>query len=494
MNAKVLMIQGTGSDVGKSTFVAGLCRIARDMGLKVAPFKSQNMSNNAAVTVDSGEIGRAQAVQALAAGVPAHSDMNPMLLKPESDTVSQVIISGKAVGRLTSSEYLRGRKKYLPEISNCFRRLVTSNELVLVEGAGSPAEVNLRDGDIANMGFAEHVGIPVCLLADIDRGGVLASLVGTYELLENDEKKRIKGFVINKFRGDPSLLIPGLIIVEDKTQWPSVGVVPWLSAASRIPSEDTIERSLAIGDNANKLKVVAPLLSRMANFDDADPLKLEPNVDFQFIPPGEPIPRQVDVIILFGTKSTIAEMEFIRSQGWHHDILSHARNGGTVLGICGGYQMLGSTILDPSRVDGDRESANGLNLLDVNTTMSIEKQVKKITGHCVKGEAISAYEIHSGVTLGPDTVRPMFNLGGRVDGAQNHSSNIQGTYLHGVFANDQYRKQWLNQIRSHTAIETSYWGSVDAALNELANEIGSSIDIDALFSHAECPTWKSRYS
>jgi len=481
------MVQGTGSDVGKSTFVAGLCRLARNRGLRVAPFKPQNMSNNAAVTTDSGEIGRAQAVQALASGIPAHSDMNPMLLKPEADTMSQVVVAGRVVGRLSGTEFLRGRQQYLPQIVSSFTRLVEANDYVFVEGAGSPAEINLREGDIANMGFAEHVDIPVCLLGDIDRGGVLAALVGTHALLENSEKNRIKGFVINKFRGSVALLEPGIQAVERETRWLSYGVLPWLSAAARLPSEDTVVQLDAKDARGEQLKIAAPMLSRMANFDDADPLKFQPGVDFQFVEPGRAIPQDTDVIILFGTKSTVAEMEFVRAQGWHHDIISHARAGGRVLGICGGYQMLGDTILDPDQRDGSQTQCEGLGLLNITTTMAGQKQVEQTRATSLRGEPVSAYEIHMGSSVGDDTSRPMFTLDDRTDGAQNSSGTVQGTYLHGVFTNDAYRHSWLDDIRQGTAGEIHYWGLVDTALNQLATEIESAIDVDTLFGHAAVP-------
>ena len=368
MRARALMIQGTGSNVGKSVIVAGLCRLARRRGIRVAPFKPQNMSNNAGVCPDGGEIGRAQALQARAAGVELHRDFNPVLLKPQSDRRSQVVVQGRVVGTLDAVGYHAARGRIRASVLESFERLAAAYDLVLVEGAGSPAEVNLRPDDIANMGFARATGIPVCLVGDIDRGGVIASLVGTRAVLDPEDAALIVGFAVNKFRGDPALFADGLAIIERRTGWPCFGLIHWLPAAGRLPAEDTAsvsrECERGVADNrrprerqrsvsgSGSRRIVAPMLSRLANFDDADPLRLDPGVDFAFVPPGRPIPRDTDVVVLFGTKSTVGELAFLRAQGWDHDVIAHARTGGRVLGLCGGFQMLGRRVLDPAGVDG----------------------------------------------------------------------------------------------------------------------------------------------
>ena len=352
MSARVLMLQGTGSDVGKSVVVAGLCRLARQRGWRVAPFKPQNMSNNAAACAGGGEIGRAQALQARAAGLEAHPDFNPVLLKPQTDRGAQIVVHGKPVGRLNAADYTTGRARLMTAVMQSFQRLVAAYDLVLVEGAGSPAEVNLRTGDIANMGFALAAGVPVCLVGDIDRGGVIAALVGTQNVLDPEDSALITGFLVNKFRGDPALFTEGVSMIERRTGWPCFGVIPWMPAATRLPAEDAVSLSLGHSERTGCIRIAAPLLSRLANFDDADPLRFEPNVDFTFVPPGRPIPRDVDVVILFGTKSTNGDLDFLRAQGWDHDVIAHARAGGRVLGVCGGLQMLGRYVHDPSGADG----------------------------------------------------------------------------------------------------------------------------------------------
>ncbi|MEM8685356.1 MAG: cobyric acid synthase, partial [Pseudomonadota bacterium] len=394
MTADALMIQGTGSDVGKSVIVAALCRIARQRGLRVAPFKPQNMSNNAAACLDGGEIGRAQALQALACGIDANTDHNPVLLKPETDRVAQVVVHGKALSSMDAAHYMSSRQSLLEPVMQSFSRLLANNDLVIVEGAGSPAEVNLRDRDIANMGFARRADVPVCLLGDIERGGVIASLVGTRDILDPDDAAMITGFIVNKFRGDPALFTDGVSFIESRTTWPCHGVIPWIPAMSRLPAEDAVSMGNSETDGSPSLRVVAPMLSRMANFDDADPLRLEPSVDFSFIPPGTPLPRDADLVILFGTKSTIGDLGFLRRQGWDHDIIAHARHGGRVLGICGGYQMLGQSIDDPLGVDGEPGRVDGLGLLDIHTAMTAEKTVRPVSGRCANtGARAEGYEI-----------------------------------------------------------------------------------------------------
>jgi len=489
MTAKALMLQGTGSDVGKSVLTAGLCRIAKNHGIRVAPFKPQNMSNNAAACAGGGEIGRAQALQALACGLDPHVDMNPVLLKPQTDRSAQVVVHGKAYQASDAAHYMRSRGSLLPYVLESFSRLVDAYDLVLIEGAGSPAETNLRVGDIANMGFASAADVPVCLIGDIEKGGVIAAIVGTQAVIDAADAELIKGFVINKFRGDPRLFDAGLADIESRTGWRSFGVIPWLSATSQLPAEDAVVLDKAHRFTADTgLRICAPMLSRLANFDDADPLKLETDISFEWIPPGQPIPRDADVIILFGTKSTIGDLAFLKAQGWDHDIIAHARTGGRVLGLCGGYQMLGKTVEDPLGVDGSPGRAAGLGLLDVTTVMTAEKTIEQVTGTCVlSGELVTGFEIHMGETTGPDTQRPMLNLKGGLCGARNADGLIEGTYVHGLFTADAYRRAWLARTGATANAAVEYTKSVDIALDALASELEETIDIDALFACARHP-------
>lgn len=484
MTARALMIQGTGSDVGKSIIVAGLCRVAKNRGIKVAPFKPQNMSNNAAACEGGGEIGRAQALQALASGVAAHTDHNPVLLKPETDRVAQVVVHGKARSSLEAAEFIDSRDTLLPAVLESFGRLTGANELVLVEGAGSPSEINLRARDIANMGFARAAGVPVCLLGDIERGGVIAGIVGTKAVLDADDSAMITGFAINKFRGDPRLFDDGVIEIEQRTGWPCFGVIPWLTATSRLPAEDAIAQLHSAADSSHVIKIAAPMLSRMANFDDADPLRMEPGVEFEFVPPGQPLPRDCDLIILFGSKSTLGDLRFLRAQGWDHDILAHARTGGRVLGICGGYQMLGKKIIDQSGRDGAAGEAQGLGLLDVDTQMGEDKTVQPISATCfATGATVSGYEIHVGETMGSDCVRPMFDVDGKHEGACSADGLVSGTYVHGLMNDDSYRQAFLTDLGAAPS-SLNYNDSVDKALDELAAGLEESLDIERLFASA----------
>lgn len=484
MTAKSLMIQGTGSDVGKSVIVAGLCRAARRRGINVAPFKPQNMSNNAAACVDGGEIGRAQAVQAMAAGVEPHIDHNPVLLKPETDRIAQVVVHGKPVASMEAASYMGSRDSLLDPVLESHSRLKADYDLVLVEGAGSPAETNLRKRDIANMGFAVAADVPVCLLGDIERGGVIASVVGTKAVLDSRDAAMIAGFAINKFRGDPSLFDDGVTDIETRTGWPCFGVIPWLHATSRLPAEDAIAALHAPSSSQGALRVVAPMLSRMANFDDADPLRMDPNINFSFIPPGQPIPADADLIILFGTKSTLGDLQFLREQGWDTQVIAHAKRGGRVLGICGGYQMLGMEIIDELGVDGSAGSARGLELLNVTTTMQRDKTVRPVTAICADSELhVSGYEIHTGDTTGPDTERPVLRVGDVNDGARNSTGNVEGTYVHGLLAEDEYRRHFVGRF-GVVADPFNYHSVVDDALDELAVGLEDALDIDQLFAAA----------
>ncbi|MEM9877901.1 MAG: cobyric acid synthase [Pseudomonadota bacterium] len=488
MTAKALMLQGTGSDVGKSVLTAGLCRIARRRGIKVAPFKPQNMSNNAAACPSGGEIGRAQALQALACGLEPHVDMNPVLLKPQTDKTAQVVVHGKAHRPAEAAEYMANRGRLLPDVLTSFYRLCAGYDMVIVEGAGSPAETNLRRGDIANMGFAEAADVPVCLIGDIEKGGVIASLVGTKAVMTDADATRIKGFIINKFRGDPRLFDAGLLDIEQRTGWCSFGVVPWLPATAHLPAEDAVVLAKQQSAGHGALKVYAPVLSRMANFDDAVPLKLEPGITFRWVPPGKAIPRDADVVILFGTKSTLGDLAFLRAQGWHHDIMAHARAGGRVLGLCGGYQMLGKTICDPHGVDGPIGDATGLGLLDVTTIMTQDKTVQPVAGTCaLSGENVAGYEIHMGETAGPDAQRSMVMLEDKPCGARSPDGRIEGTYVHGLFSADPYRRAWVARAGGQTDVHFDYSNSVETALDALADGLEAALDIDALFACARSP-------
>jgi adenosylcobyric acid synthase len=474
-----LMIQATGSNAGKSTLVAGLARALVRRGLKVAPFKPQNMSNNAAVAVEGGEIGRAQAVQARAARMIPSVHMNPVLLKPETDSGSQVIVQGKRWGTLRAKNYLDKKAALLPAVLDSFAKLAREADIVLVEGAGSPAEINLRAGDIANMGFAEAADVPVVLAGDIDRGGVIASLAGTHLVLEPDERARIRGFVINKFRGDVRLFDSGLAAV---TGWPSLGVVPWLPRAAWLPAEDAVDLGRA-HHSASSRVIAVPMLARIANFDDLDPLGLEAGVKLVFVRPGEAIPANADVVILPGSKSTIGDLAFLRAQGWDIDIKAHVRRGGHVLGVCGGYQMLGLTIADPEGIEGPAATVDGLGLLDISTVMSADKSTRLVQGiHSATGTAIEGYEIHLGRSEGADCARPVVTVDGRPDGASSADGRVQGTYVHGLFTGDAFRKAWL----AHFGIASSlaYAAEIESALEALADHLETHLDIEAMLAIA----------
>lgn len=489
--AKALMLQGTGSDVGKSVIVAGLCRIAARRGLSVAPFKPQNMSNNAAACKDGGEIGRAQALQARACGLAPHVDFNPVLLKPQSDQTAQVVVHGKAQSTLEAADYMNSRDGLMGAVMESFTRLSQNYDLIFVEGAGSPSEINLRDRDIANMGFACTAGVPVCLIGDIERGGVIASLVGTKSVLNAQDAAMITGFMVNKFRGDLSLFDQGVIDIESCTHWSCYGVIPWLPAVAKLPAEDAVSLSGSEPNKGVRLRIAAPMLSRISNFDDADPLRFEPNVEFNWIPPGRPIPRDVDVIMLFGTKSTLGDLDFLQAQGWDHDIIAHARAGGYITGICGGYQLLGHKLMDPEGRDGPIGVRRGLGLLDVETTMLADKTVQEITGTCARtGAAITGYEIHAGVTQGTDLARPMVRLSHGDDGAKSIDGRIEGTYIHGLFSNDEFRANWLSRIKENIGSGLQYEASVDAALDELADGLETALDIEAVFASARPVGWQ----
>lgn len=477
-----IMIQGTGSNVGKSVLVAGLARAFVRRGLSVQPFKPQNMSNNAAVTEDGGEIGRAQALQARGAKTATSVHMNPVLLKPESDCGSQIIVQGKRFGTLKASEFGRYKSSLLQYVMESFAQVESKADLVIVEGAGSPAEINLRSGDIANMGFAEAADVPVVLCGDIDRGGVIASLVGTHNVLLEDEAKRIKAFVVNKFRGDPSLFESGVKAVEERTQWPSLGVVPWFHRARDLPAEDALD--LEAGRHKGAVKIVVPVISRIANFDDLDPLRMEENVTLEFVLPGEVIPGDADVVLLPGTKSTIADLAFFRAQGWDIDLYAHARRGGQVLGICGGYQMLGKIISDPDGIEGAPGEVEGLGLLDVKTILTADKETTlKMGRDLLRGTDVTGYEIHVGRTQGADCARPLLDLGDHVDGAVSKNGLASGCYLHGLFGSDTYRAAFLNGFG--VASKLNYEARVEEALDALADHLEEHMDLDKVWEIAQ---------
>ncbi len=480
---RAIMIQGTGSNVGKSVLVAGLARAYTRRGLRVAPFKPQNMSNNAAVTENGGEIGRAQALQAWAANRPTHTDMNPILLKPETDTGAQIIVQGQRAGTMKAGDYRKDKSKLLGAALESFDRLCSDADLVLIEGAGSPAETNLRKGDIANMGFACAAGVPVVLVGDIHRGGVIAQIVGTQAVLDPGDLEMIKGFAVNRFKGDVSLFDEGRDDIAARTGWPCLGVVPWFHDAWKLPAEDMMDIRSHTG---GACKVVVPQLERMANFDDLDPLSAEPGVSVEVIPAGRPLPGDADLVLLPGSKSTIGDLTYFRAQGWDIDLLAHVRRGGHVLGLCGGYQMLGKTISDPDGVDGRPGKVEGLGLLDVDTVMAGKKHVT-LTEACAlpNREPVSGYEIHMGETEGPDCTRAWLEVEGRPEGAASANGRILGSYLHGIFSSDAFRAQFLAKLGVKS--ETVYEDGVEQTLDDLADHLEQNMNLDLLLDLAQPP-------
>ena len=480
---RAIMIQGTGSNVGKSLLVAGLARACRRRGIRVAPFKPQNMSNNAAVTEDGGEIGRAQALQARAAGLAPHTDMNPVLLKPETDTGAQVVVQGQRLGHAEARAYQRDKTALMPRVLESFRRLGERADLVLIEGAGSPAEINLRHGDIANMGFARAANVPVVLVGDIDRGGVIAQLVGTHTVLDPEDTAQIAAFAVNRFRGDRSLFDAGRDAIAERTGWPCLGVIPWFGEAWRLPAEDMLDIASRPG---GACKVVVPQLPRMANFDDLDPLAAEPAVSVEIVPGGKPLPADADLVLIPGSKTTLGDLAYLRAQGWDIDILAHVRRGGHVIGLCGGYQMLGKTISDPDGVDGKPGEAEGLGLLDVHTVMGGRKTVVLRDGTALPGgEPVSGYEIHMGQTQGADCDRAWLSVEGRIEGAASADGRVLGCYMHGLFGSDAFRRSYLERL-GHRA-ETRFEEQVESTLEALADHLETYMDIDSLLALAREP-------
>jgi adenosylcobyric acid synthase len=489
MAARVLMFQGTGSDVGKSLIVAGLCRLLANRGMAVRPFKPQNMSNNAAVTPDGGEIGRAQALQARAARVAPSVDMNPVLLKPQSEVGSQIVVQGKVFGTAQAREYQARKPELMPYVLDSFAKLRAGCDIVLVEGAGSASEVNLRANDIANMGFARAVDAPVILIGDIDRGGVIASLCGTAAVIDPEDGKRIAGFIVNKMRGDPSLFASGMRFVAERTGWAAIGLVPHFRDAHRLPAEDVLGLEVlpaAATDTAGRrVRVAVLVLPHIANFDDLDPLRLEPGIELILLRHGAPLPIDTDLVILPGSKATIADLAALRSFGWDADLLAHARRGGRVLGLCGGYQMLGDTISDPQGIEGPPGSAAGLGLIDITTELAGDKSLVAVRGRTLADDvAVSGYEMHIGRTAGAGTRRPLIQLeDGRTDGAISANGLIAGTYLHGFFAGDAQRAAWLARLGA-PASPLAYEELVEQTLDALAAHLEAHLDVEKLLSLA----------
>jgi adenosylcobyric acid synthase len=479
LTAKALMFQGTGSDVGKSLIVASLCRAFVRRGLSVRPFKPQNMSNNAAVTADGGEIGRAQALQARACGVPPSIHMNPVLLKPQSEIGAQVVVQGRVIGNARAREYQALKPKLMAAVLDSYARIRANVDVVLIEGAGSAAEINLRERDIANMGFARVANCPVALIGDIDRGGIFAQILGTKAALAPDDAAMIIGFIVNKFRGDASLFADGVATIAERTGWRALGLLPFFPEAASLPAEDAFglgERK-ARADGA--VTIAVPMLARIANFDDFDPLRLEPSVRLVFVRAGEPLPI-ADLVILPGSKATIADLAFFRAQGWDIDVLAHVRRGGRVLGICGGYQILGKRVVDPHGMEGPAGMVEGLGLLDIETVLTGEKTLDEVEGACVaNGAPFRGYEMHIGQTSGPDCARPLLRFAdGRLDGAASSDGRVAGAYVHGLFADDRQRAAWLTLLGTTTGI--SYEATVEKTLDKLADHCAAHLDLDAM--------------
>ncbi len=487
--AKAIMLQGTGSDVGKTVLVAGLCRAAKKRGLKVRPFKPQNMSNNAAVAdipgeAGGGEIGRAQWLQAIACGVTPSIHMNPVLLKPQSDVGAQVVVQGKVFGEARARDYQAMKPQLMGAVLDSWQKLGEGADLIIVEGAGSPAEINLRPRDIANMGFATRADVPVILVGDIDRGGVIASVAGTHLILPEEDRRMIVGYLINKFRGDVTLFDDGIAAIDRFTGWRCFGVVPWLKAAALLPSEDSVVLERLTAGEARALKVAVPMLGRISNFDDLDPLRAEPQVEVVFVPPGQRLPKDAGLVVIPGSKSTIGDLLMFRENGWDRDLLDHRRRGGHVVGICGGYQMLGRIVRDPHGIEGSVREAEGLGLLDIETVMEPEKTVRNVTARSVHFDVpLSGYEIHLGVTSGPDCLRPSAIINNADDGATSADGKVFGTYLHGLFGADAFRAKFLESLGIKGG-GIDYRAEVERALDEIADHLETHLDCDAIFAAA----------
>jgi adenosylcobyric acid synthase len=482
-----LMFQGTGSDVGKSLLVAGLARLLTNRGMRVMPFKPQNMSNNAAVTADGGEIGRAQALQARAARVATSVHMNPVLLKPQSEVGAQVIVQGQRIGNAKAADYQGMKPKLMASVLDSFGRLAQAADIILVEGAGSASEINLRQGDIANMGFARATNTPVVLIGDIDRGGVIASLVGTKTVLPDDDATMIKGFIVNRFRGDPTLFKSGMTAIAERTGWHSFGLVPFFRDAQLLPAEDALALDQArTQKTGTTVKIVVLAYPHVSNFDDFDPLHQERDVDLIMLRPGQPIPGDANVVILPGSKTTIADLAALKACQWDGDLAAHLRRGGRVLGICGGYQMLGHIVTDPDGIEGGEAQINGLGLLDVATELTGDKKLRAVTGTLAAVTNIpwSGYEMHVGRTTGGGTTRPFLGLAdGSPEGAVDADRRIAGCYIHGLFADDQFRQHWLSAVGGNSD-GIGFESRIDSTLDALAQHLATHLDVSALLAAA----------
>jgi len=476
------MVQGTTSDAGKSTLVAGLCRVLRRRGVSVAPFKPQNMALNSAVTVDGGEIGRAQALQAFAAGVEPHTDMNPVLIKPSSDTGAQIIIHGKALTDMDARAFHEYKPIAMTAVLESYHRLRTKYDCVIVEGAGSPAEINLRDRDIANMGFAESVDCPVVLVADIDRGGVFAHIVGTLQCLSISERARIRGFVINRFRGDIGLLLPGLRWLEEQTAKPVFGVLPYLHGL-HLDAEDAIQTEQGEKTDGQRLRVIAPVFPRISNHTDFDVLRAHPQVEFSFIGPGMRVPR-ADLIVLAGSKSVQTDLDWLMREGWGTEIKRHLRYGGKLIGICGGMQMLGTLLHDPHGLEGAASSCPGLGILNYETTLEPEKQLRQVHGRLAESDArVSGYEIHMGITAGPALERAAIRFDdGRCDGALSEDGQVFATYLHGLFDEPEACLALLGWAGLARPVAVDIAALREGSINRLADTLIEHLQIDRLLA------------
>ena len=484
MSARAFMLMGTGSDVGKSLVAAGLCRAFANRGLNVTPFKPQNMSNNAAVTGDGGEIGRAQALQARAARQSATVHMNPVLLKPETNAGAQVIIQGKRAATMAARDFFTNRQQFMPAIIESFKILGQQADLIIVEGAGSPAEINLRDGDLANMGFAKAVDIPAFLVGDIHRGGVIASIVGTLAVLDTEDKARLKGFIINKFHGDVKLFETGKSYLEETTKLPCLGIVPHFPHARNLPAEDAVALEETLTSHSGPYKIVVLRLPRIANFDDLDPLRLETGVSVTFLELGEVIPGDTNLVFIPGSKSTVADLASLRATGWDIDLKAHVRRGGRVLGLCGGYQMLGQKIHDPEGLEGAAGSVDGLGLLNIETSLLPDKTLTRVTAtHLASGHEIEGYEIHLGTSHGPDCTRPFARIGKHDDGATSADGLVSGTYIHGCFASDEFRSTYLKTLGANSS-NLAFEAIIEKTLDELASHLEQHLNLDQMLELA----------
>ncbi|HEY2186558.1 MAG TPA: cobyric acid synthase [Xanthobacteraceae bacterium] len=479
------MFQGCASDVGKSLIVAGLARAFTNRGFKVRPFKPQNMSNNAAVTVDGGEIGRAQALQARAARVAPRIDMNPVLLKPQSETGAQVVVQGRVRGTAKAAEYQDMKRDLLPHVIDSFARLRSEADLVLVEGAGSASEINLRANDIANMGFARAADVPVVLIGDIERGGVIASLVGTKAVIAPEDAALIRGFLVNKFRGDAKLFASGMETIARLTGWEALGLIPYFEGARLLPAEDALALEKAASEKPQACgRIAVPILPHIANFDDLDPLDAEPSVEVVRVQPGAALPGDAKLVILPGSKATVADLAALRRAGFHIDIAAHIRRGGSVLGLCGGYQMLGRSIDDPGGIEGPPGRSEGLGLLDVETTLTGEKALEPICGTTSGSVPFAGYEMHVGLTQGPDCTRPFARRAdGSPEGAVSADGRVSGTYIHGLFADDRQRATWLARLDAG-APAVAFDALIEDTLDRLAAHVAAHVDLDRILSLA----------